>query len=69
MCGGIRRWSSLPAPRPIFSIWRMIISHLNDLGYQCMAEHIAQAVVANLFVKKKSSERTFALPVAAFQQR
>ena len=43
--------------------------HLNDLGYQCMAEHIAQAVVANLFVKKKSSERTFALPVAAFQQR
>ncbi len=27
--------------------------HLNDLGYQCMAEHIAQAVVANLFVRKR----------------
>lgn len=26
--------------------------HLNDLGYQCMAEHIAQAVVANLFVRR-----------------
>jgi lysophospholipase L1-like esterase len=27
--------------------------HLNDLGYQCMAEHIAQAVTANLFVRRK----------------
>ncbi len=26
--------------------------HLNDLGYQCMAEHIAQAVVANIFVRR-----------------
>jgi acyl-CoA thioesterase-1 len=26
--------------------------HLNDLGYQCMAEHVAQAVVANLFVRR-----------------
>ena len=34
--------------------------HLNDLGYQCMAEHIAQAVVANLFVRRKP-----ALPQAA----
>lgn len=27
--------------------------HLNDLGYQCMAEHVAQAVIANLFVRKE----------------
>lgn len=27
--------------------------HLNDLGYQCMAEHIAQAVVTNLFVRRR----------------
>jgi lysophospholipase L1-like esterase len=27
--------------------------HLNDMGYQCMAEHIAHAVIANLFVRKK----------------
>ena len=27
--------------------------HLNDIGYQCMAEHIAHAVIANLFVRKK----------------
>ncbi|MDE2362722.1 MAG: SGNH/GDSL hydrolase family protein [Hyphomicrobiales bacterium] len=26
--------------------------HLNDLGYRCMAEHIAQAVIANLFVRR-----------------
>jgi acyl-CoA thioesterase-1 len=26
--------------------------HLNDLGYQCMAEHVARAVIANLFVKR-----------------
>jgi lysophospholipase L1-like esterase len=26
--------------------------HLNDLGYQCMAEHIAQAVTANIFVRR-----------------
>lgn len=25
--------------------------HLNDLGYQCMAEHIAHAVIVSLFVK------------------
>jgi lysophospholipase L1-like esterase len=25
--------------------------HLNDLGYQCMAEHVAHAVIANLFVR------------------
>lgn len=29
--------------------------HLNDLGYQCMAEHIAHAVIANLFVKRHSA--------------
>ena len=27
--------------------------HLNDNGYQCMAEHVAHAVIANLFVRKK----------------
>ena len=26
--------------------------HLNDLGYQCMAEHVARAVIANLFIKR-----------------
>ncbi len=25
--------------------------HLNDLGYQCMAEHIAHAVIVSIFVK------------------
>jgi acyl-CoA thioesterase-1 len=27
--------------------------HLNDVGYQCMAEHIAQAVTANIFVRRR----------------
>ena len=27
--------------------------HLNDAGYQCMAEHVAHAVIANLFVRRK----------------
>jgi acyl-CoA thioesterase-1 len=27
--------------------------HLNDLGYQCMAEHVAQAMTANLFVRRR----------------
>lgn len=27
--------------------------HLNDLGYQCMAEHIAQAMTANLFIRRR----------------
>ena len=27
--------------------------HLNDLGYECMAEHIARAVIANLFVRRR----------------
>lgn len=26
--------------------------HSNDLGYRCMAEHVAQAVIANLFVRR-----------------
>ena len=43
--------------------------HLNDLGYQCMAEHIAQAVVANLFVKKKKSSDLPATQPVAFQRR
>jgi lysophospholipase L1-like esterase len=25
--------------------------HLNDLGYQCMAEHVAHAVIVGAFVK------------------
>ncbi|WP_245257479.1 SGNH/GDSL hydrolase family protein [Methylocapsa acidiphila] len=25
--------------------------HLNDLGYQCMAEHVAHAVIVSLFIK------------------
>ena len=32
--------------------------HLNDLGYQCMAEHIAQAVVANLFLRRGDRAKT-----------
>ena len=27
--------------------------HMNDMGYQCMAEHIAHAVIANLFIRRK----------------
>lgn len=27
--------------------------HLNDLGYQCMAEHIAQAVITSIYVRRK----------------
>jgi len=26
--------------------------HLSDLGYQCMAEHVAHALIASLFIKK-----------------
>ena len=29
--------------------------HLNDLGYQCMAEHVAHAVVANMFIRRKDT--------------
>lgn len=29
--------------------------HLNDLGYRCMAEHIARAVVVSTFLRQKSS--------------
>jgi acyl-CoA thioesterase-1 len=31
--------------------------HLNDLGYQCMAEHVAHAVIASLYVKKPQPGR------------
>jgi acyl-CoA thioesterase-1 len=27
--------------------------HLNDLGYQCMAEHIARAVIVGMFAKRR----------------
>ena len=30
--------------------------HLNDLGYQCMAEHIAQALVVSAFLRKPSAQ-------------
>jgi hypothetical protein len=29
--------------------------HLNDLGYHCMAEHVAQAVVSSLFLRRPAS--------------
>jgi lysophospholipase L1-like esterase len=32
--------------------------HLNDLGYRCMAEHIARAVVVSAFMKKKRAKKT-----------
>lgn len=31
--------------------------HLNDLGYQCMAEHVAHALIASLFIKKPQPAR------------
>lgn len=31
--------------------------HLNDLGYRCMAEHVARGVIASLFLKKKDLAR------------
>ncbi len=27
--------------------------HLNDQGYECMAEHVAHAVIANMFVRRR----------------
>lgn len=27
--------------------------HLNDLGYQCMAEHVARAVIVSLFLRRR----------------
>lgn len=27
--------------------------HLNDLGYQCMAEHVARAIIVSLFAKRR----------------
>jgi len=32
--------------------------HLNDLGYHCMAEHVAHAVIVSLFSKKRSPQRS-----------
>jgi acyl-CoA thioesterase-1 len=32
--------------------------HLNDLGYQCMAEHVARSVIASLFLKRKDLQST-----------
>lgn len=31
--------------------------HLNDLGYQCMAEHIAHAVILSLFAKNRPAPK------------
>lgn len=36
--------------------------HLNDLGYQCMAEHVARSVIASLFLKRKDLKSTTPLP-------
>jgi lysophospholipase L1-like esterase len=38
--------------------------HLNDVGYQCMAEHVAHAVVANLFMRRRDPARDPAPPKA-----
>jgi len=32
--------------------------HLNDLGYRCMAEHIARAMVVSAFFKKKPGKKS-----------
>lgn len=32
--------------------------HLNDLGYRCMAEHIARAMVVSAFMKKKFGKKS-----------
>jgi lysophospholipase L1-like esterase len=32
--------------------------HLNDLGYRCMAEHIARAMVVSAFLRKKAPKRS-----------
>jgi lysophospholipase L1-like esterase len=39
--------------------------HLNDLGYQCMAEHIARAIVASIFVRPAAR----GAPTARAEQR
>jgi acyl-CoA thioesterase I len=31
--------------------------HLNDLGYQCMAEHVAHAVIVSAFLKSEDPQR------------
>lgn len=36
--------------------------HLNDLGYQCMAEHVARSVIASLFLKRKDLKSTKPVP-------
>ncbi len=33
--------------------------HLNDLGYRCMAEHVARAIIVNLFVRPKDARKSF----------
>ena len=36
--------------------------HLNDLGYECMAEHVARAVIANLYIRRRDLPRPPAPP-------
>ncbi len=36
-------------PRECLVIYELIN---NDLGYQCMAEHVAHALIVSLFVKR-----------------
>jgi lysophospholipase L1-like esterase len=30
--------------------------HLNDIGYQCMAEHVAQALVTSVFLRRREAD-------------
>ena len=36
--------------------------HLNDLGYQCMAEHVARAVIVSLFLRRRDLPKPVAAP-------
>lgn len=52
----VRRYQAMEYIAKTKATMRMMADddfHLNDLGYQCMAEHIAQAVTANVFVRRR----------------
>lgn len=51
----VRRFDAMQAIAHARASQEMMASdnfHLNDLGYQCMAEHIARAVVGGIFLRK-----------------
>ena len=51
----VRRYDAMQAIASARASQQMMASdnfHLNDLGYQCMAEHIARAVVGGIHVRK-----------------